>query len=111
MSPKEGQELLRLIKKSDFKIMDQLGKTPSKISTLSLMLSSEAQREALMKVLNVAHVMHDIIVDQFDDVLANIMASRYLSFNEAELPVEGLSITKLCAYLLHTWTPCCLDSW
>lgn len=34
VSPKESQEFLRLIRKSDFKIMDQLGQTPSKISIL-----------------------------------------------------------------------------
>lgn len=34
VSPKESQEFLRLIRKSDFKIMDQLGQAPSKISIL-----------------------------------------------------------------------------
>ncbi|XP_050920283.1 uncharacterized protein LOC127137919 [Lathyrus oleraceus] len=85
----ESQEFLKLIKKSDFKIVDQLNQTPSKISILSLLLSSEAHRKALLKVLNVAHVMQDITVDQFDDVVANITASRYLGFNEVELPPEG----------------------
>lgn len=36
-----------------------------------------------------AHVMQDIIVDQFDDVVANISASMYLGFKEAELTSEG----------------------
>ncbi|XP_050919706.1 uncharacterized protein LOC127137279 [Lathyrus oleraceus] len=31
----------------------------------------------------------DITVDQFDDVVANIITNRYLGFNEAELPPEG----------------------
>lgn len=35
----EIQEFLKLIKKSDFKIVDQLNQTPSKISILSLLLS------------------------------------------------------------------------
>ncbi|XP_050889365.1 uncharacterized protein LOC127094590 [Lathyrus oleraceus] len=54
---KESQEFLKLIKKSDFKIVDQLNQTPSKISILSLLLSSEVHRKALLKVLNAAHVM------------------------------------------------------
>jgi hypothetical protein len=33
-------EILRLIKKSDYKIVDQLLQTPSKISILSLLMSS-----------------------------------------------------------------------
>lgn len=82
----ESQEFLKLIKKIDFKIVDQLNQTLSKISILSLLLSSKAHRKALLKVLNTAHVMQDIMVDQFDDVVANITASRYLGFNEAELP-------------------------
>ncbi|XP_050889569.1 uncharacterized protein LOC127094840 [Lathyrus oleraceus] len=85
----ESQEFLKLIKKSDFKIVDQLNQTPSKISILSSRLSSEAHHKALLKVLNVSHVMQDITVDQFDDVVSNITASRYLGFNEAEVPFEG----------------------
>lgn len=42
-----------------------------------------------MKVLNTAHVMQDTTVDQFDDVVANITARRYLGFNKAELTTEG----------------------
>lgn len=78
-----------MIKKRDFKIVDQLGQTPSNISIFSLLLSSEAHQKALLKVLNTAHVMQDITVDQFDDVVANIIASRYLGFNEVELPPEA----------------------
>lgn len=33
--------------------------------------------------------MQDITVDQFDDVVANIVLSRYLGFNNAELTAEG----------------------
>ncbi|XP_050899608.1 uncharacterized protein LOC127106344 [Lathyrus oleraceus] len=90
----ESQEFLKLIRKSDFKIVEQLNQTPSKISILSLLLSFEAHRKALLKVLNAAHVMQDITVDQFDDVVANITASRYLGFNEAELPPKGKAHNK-----------------
>jgi hypothetical protein len=59
-------EILRLIKKSDYKIVDQLLQTPSKISILSLLLSSEAHRKVLMKVLEQACVDHEVSVDQFN---------------------------------------------
>lgn len=85
----EGQEFLKLIKNSDFKIMEQLGHTPSKISIMSLLLSFGAHQKALLRVLNIAHVMQDITVDQLDDMVSNVTASRYLGFNEAELPLEG----------------------
>jgi hypothetical protein len=85
----EVEEFLRIIRKSDYKIVDQLGQTPSKISILSLLLSSEGHREALMKILNEAHVAKDISVAQFDGVVANITAGRYLGFSQDELPVDG----------------------
>ncbi|XP_050896761.1 uncharacterized protein LOC127103553 [Lathyrus oleraceus] len=68
--------------------------------------SLNAHRKALLKVLNATHVMQDTTVDQFDDVVANITASRYLGFNEAELPPEGntynkaLHISVMCTYSL-----------
>lgn len=83
-----------MIKKSDLEIVDQLGQTPSKISILSLLLSSEAHRKVLQKVLNTAHVMQYITVDQLDDVVANITASRNLGFDEAKFPTEGYNHNK-----------------
>ena len=41
-SKKEMEEILKIIKKSDYDIVEQLGKTPSKISMLALLLCSEA---------------------------------------------------------------------
>lgn len=69
------------------------------ISILSLLLNSEAHRKALLKVLNTAHVMQDITVDQFVDMVANIIVSRYLGFNEAELTAKGHNHNKLCTFL------------
>lgn len=64
-STQEVEELLKIIRKSDYKIVDQLGQTPSKISILSLLLCSEVHRNALMKLLNTAYVPHEISVGQF----------------------------------------------
>ncbi|XP_058741829.1 uncharacterized protein LOC131614229, partial [Vicia villosa] len=72
-----------------YKIVDQLMQTPSKISILSLLLNSEAHREALMKVLDQAFVDHDVTVDRFDGIIANITACNNLSFCDEELPEEG----------------------
>lgn len=67
---------------------------PSKILILSLLLSSEAHKTALMKVLNSAHIIDDITVDQFDEVIANITDIWYLGFNDVELPAEGTTHNK-----------------
>ena len=39
-SKQEMEEILKIIKKSDFNIVEQLGHTPSKISMLSLLLAA-----------------------------------------------------------------------
>lgn len=43
----DQDEGLKLIKKSDFNVVDQLLHTPSKIYVLSLLVSSKAHRESL----------------------------------------------------------------
>jgi len=83
------EELLKLIKKSEYKVVDQLMQTPSKISVLSLLLNSEAHRNALMKVLDQAFVNYDVTVGQFDGIVGNITACNNLSFSDEELPEEG----------------------
>lgn len=75
----EFDEVLRLIKKSENKIIYQLLQTPSKIFVLSLMMSSEAHMEALQKVLEQAYVDHGVTIDQFDNIVANITACNNLS--------------------------------
>ncbi|KAI5430288.1 hypothetical protein KIW84_034753 [Lathyrus oleraceus] len=82
-------EMLKLIKKSEFNVVDQLLQTPSKISVLSLLLNSEPHREALQKVLDLAYVDHDVTIEQFDSIVANITACNILSFCDADLPEEG----------------------
>ncbi|KAI5410069.1 hypothetical protein KIW84_055521 [Lathyrus oleraceus] len=82
-------EMLRLIKRSEYNVVDQLLQTPSKISVLSLLMNSEPHREALQKVLDVAYVDHDVTIEQFDSIVANITARNNLSFCDAGLPEEG----------------------
>ncbi|XP_039687954.1 uncharacterized protein [Medicago truncatula] len=82
-------EILRIIKRSDYKIVDQLLQTPSKISVLSLLLSSEAHRKTLLKVLEQAYVDHEVTEDRFGDIVGNITACNNLWFGEDELPEVG----------------------
>ncbi|KAI5400549.1 hypothetical protein KIW84_065438 [Lathyrus oleraceus] len=82
-------EMLRLIKKSEYNVVDQLLQTPSKVFVLSLLLNSEPHREALQKVLDVAYVDHDVTIEQFNSIVANITACNNLSFCDSDLPEEG----------------------
>ncbi|KAI5430587.1 hypothetical protein KIW84_034975 [Lathyrus oleraceus] len=85
----DDDEVLRLIKKSEFNVVEQLLQTPSKISVLSLLMNSEAHREALQKVLEKVFMEHDVTMDQFDHIVANITSCNNLSFRDEELPEEG----------------------
>src|ERR1044072_1389025 len=95
-------EILKLNKKTEYRGGDQLMQTPSKISILSLLLNSEAHREALMKVLDQAYVDHDLTTDHFGGIVGNITACNNLSFSDEELPEEGkdhnlaLHISMIC---------------
>ncbi|XP_050897045.1 uncharacterized protein LOC127103847 [Lathyrus oleraceus] len=90
----EAEEFLRIIKKSDYKVVDQLNQTPSKFSMLSLLLNSEAHINSLLKVLSAAHITKDITIEQFDDVIACVTTGNFLGFNDDELLIEGKNHNK-----------------
>ena len=50
-SQKEMEEILKIIKRSDYNVVEQLGQTPSKISMLTLLLCSEVHAKALVRFL------------------------------------------------------------
>jgi hypothetical protein len=52
-------------------------------------MNSEPHREDLQRVLDVAYVDHDVTIEQFDSIVANITACNNLSFCDADLPEEG----------------------
>jgi len=56
VTKEESNEFLKLIKHSEYCIIDQLKKTLARISLMSLILSSKPHRNALPKVLNEACV-------------------------------------------------------
>lgn len=61
---------------------------------LSLLLSSEAHKDSLMKVLSVAHITKDITVEQFDDVITCVTTGNFLGFNDDEMHAEGKNHNK-----------------
>lgn len=70
-------------------MMDQFLHTSSKIFVLSLLMNSKAHREAFQKVLEQAYVDHDVTLDQFDCIVANITTCNNLSFSDEEMPKQG----------------------
>ena len=82
----EAEEFLKIIERSDYRVVDQLHQTPTKISILSLLINSEAHREYLMKVLSSSHVVEEITVNQFDNGVPNLTFRSYLGFSRNKLP-------------------------
>ena len=69
----ETSEFLKFIKHSEYNVVEQQNKTPTRISLLSLLTSSEPHRDALLKVLNQAYVAHNISIDKLDHLVRNIV--------------------------------------
>ena len=95
----DTDELMKIIKMSDYKIVDQLLQTPSKIYVLSLLLNSPAHRESLMKVLDQAYVEHDVTIDEFTGVVGNITACNNLGFFMMTYQRKVETTTWLCIFL------------
>ena len=94
VSEKEACEFLKLIKHSEYSIVEQLHQQPAKISILALLLNSEPHRAALLKVLNQAYVADDISTEKLDRLVGNIAADNFISFNNDEIPDDGRGSTK-----------------
>ena len=104
-SRKEMEEILKIIRKSDYIIVKKLKQTPLKISMLSLLLCSEAHAQALLKFLKNAHVPQGTITDQFENCVANLTADNGLGFSDVDLTLAGKIITKLSTSLLNAKAP------
>ena len=83
-------------------MVEQLGKTPSKISMLSLLLCSEAHAKALIEFLKTAHVPQATSADQFKDCVASLTADYGLGFSDANLTPKGRKHN----YALHVSIEC-----
>ena len=89
ISTEEVTEFLRIIQQSEFKVIEQLNKTPARICLLGLLMNSKPHRALLVKILNEAHVAQDISVESFGGIVNNITVNNCLTFLDEEIPVEG----------------------
>ncbi len=64
----ENELLLQIIKQSEYDVIEQLKKTPARISLLSLIVSLKVHRHALLRVLDQAFVTPDITLGQFEKI-------------------------------------------
>ena len=89
VTEEEAQEFLKFIKHSEYSVVEQLSKTPAKISVLSLLLNSESHRKALVEVLKKSYVPSEVSVEQIQHLVENINATSSLTFTEEEIPADG----------------------
>ncbi|XP_054806257.1 uncharacterized protein LOC129308912 [Prosopis cineraria] len=101
LSPKERvQAVSFVINKASADLVPH--KTPARISILSLILSSEAHRQALQEVLNQAFVQPNITPEKVASVMNVVKASSTISFSEEEVTetavhqAKALHITLKC---------------
>ncbi|XP_038679463.1 uncharacterized protein LOC119980739 [Tripterygium wilfordii] len=87
-------EFLKIVRQSEYMVVDQLKKTPVKISILELIMSSEPHRKVLLRMLNQAYMPEKIPTESFDGIVENVLATHFLSFTEEEIPDEGMGHNK-----------------
>lgn len=64
------EEMDKQVKKnSEFSVVEQLNKMLAQISILGLLIASEAHRNALLKILNEAHVASNISPENFQNLV------------------------------------------
>ncbi|XP_012453560.2 uncharacterized protein LOC105775604 [Gossypium raimondii] len=97
----EAREFLKFLKHSEYSVVEQLHKQLARISVLALLLSSEAHRSALMKVLNETYVADDISVNKLDRLVGNIGTDNFISFSDDEIPPGGMGSTKALHITIH----------
>ena len=94
LAEKEACEILKFIKHSEYSFIEQLNKTPIRISLLSLFKNSKVHCNALLKALGVAYVAPTIFVDGIDQLVGNITIGACIAFPDEKIPLEGRDSTK-----------------
>ena len=82
---KKTCEFLKFIKHSEYSVIEQLNKTPAKISLLSLFQNLEVHRNALLKALGEAYVTPTILLDGTNQLVGNITVGACIAFTDEEI--------------------------
>ncbi|XP_031378317.1 uncharacterized protein LOC116193708 [Punica granatum] len=88
VTEEEAEAFMKIIKASEYKVVEQMGKSPAHISLLALLLGSEPHREALLKVLTAAQVPKETAPGLIEETIGSIFSNN-ISFSDDELPPEG----------------------
>ncbi|PKI59576.1 hypothetical protein CRG98_019985 [Punica granatum] len=84
----EAEAFMKIIKASEYKVVEQMAKSPAHISLLALLLGSEPHREALLKVLTAAQIPKETAPERIEETISSIFSNN-ISFSDDELPSKG----------------------
>ncbi|XP_055826447.1 uncharacterized protein LOC129894858 [Solanum dulcamara] len=90
----EIEDFWRKMPTKEYSVVEQLKKTPAQISLMSLLMSSETHKSALVKVLSEAYVPANIISENLSAMVGQVLEANKVCFHEEELPSEGLGHNK-----------------
>ncbi|PKI58744.1 hypothetical protein CRG98_020864 [Punica granatum] len=90
LTEEEAETFMKIVKASEYKVVEQMAKSPAHISLLALLLGSEPHREALLRVLTAAQVPKGTPPDRIEETIGSIFSDT-ISFSDDELPSEGWS--------------------
>ncbi|WMV13856.1 hypothetical protein MTR67_007241 [Solanum verrucosum] len=90
----EAKDFLRKIKASEYSIVDHLKKTNAQVLILSLLLTSDVHRNALLQILSGAYVPSETTSEALARMIEHVIDSHRISFDNEELPPEGCAHNK-----------------
>ncbi|XP_019264954.1 PREDICTED: uncharacterized protein LOC109242564 [Nicotiana attenuata] len=102
VSAEEVEEFFRKMKTSDYAVIDQLRKSLSQVSLVSLLISSNEHQKVLLKTPNEAYVSVETTVEQLERMAERFFKVNRISFSQNDLRPEEVAHNKA----LHLTVKC-----
>ncbi|XP_060178420.1 uncharacterized protein LOC132608695 [Lycium barbarum] len=85
----EAAEFWKKMQTKGYSVEEQLKKTPAQISIMSLLMSSEAHMDVLVKVLSGVSISNETTSETLATAIRQMVEASKISFRDDELPPEG----------------------
>ena len=84
----EAEEFLKIIRNLEYSVIQQLNKSPTQISILAPLLSSDVHRRALLKVLKETCVPTSATESTFEGMVSTVLATNQIRSEERRVGKE-----------------------
>ncbi|PKI33087.1 hypothetical protein CRG98_046524 [Punica granatum] len=88
VTEQEAEAFMKVIKASEYKVVEQMGKSPAHISLLALLLSSKPHRDTLLKVLTAAQIPKETTPDRIEETV--LLKNDYVFGTGLEACAQGI---------------------